>query len=246
MPRCARVKSESGFYHVIAKGSGGQNLFEGVYDYRAFLELLAKACEKDGVHVIAYCLMSNHVHLLLEDAEGHLGEVMKSVLTGYAQRFNKLGDHVGHVFQQRFKSQPIEEEGYLLRAIRYIHNNPAKAGICAAEDYPWSSYHEYVGVPVLVDTTLALELCGGVEGFVAFSASENEEGYRFRERTRLSDAEAQQLAARILGEIALTDLKALERGRRNALLFDLKDAGLSISQIQRLTGIGRNVIARAK
>lgn len=245
MPRCARVKSESGFYHVIAKGSGGQNLFEGVYDYRAFLELLAKACEKGGVHVIAYCLMSNHVHLLLEDAEGHLGEVMKSVLTGYAQRFNKLGGRVGHVFQQRFKSQPIEDEGYLLRAIRYIHNNPAKAGICAARDYPWSSYHEYVGVPVLVDTTLALELCGGIEGFVAFSASEDEEGYRFYERTRLSDAEARQLASGILGEIALTDLKALERGRRNALLFELKDAGLSISQIRRLTGIGRGVIARA-
>lgn len=245
MPRCARVKSESGFYHVIVKGSGGQNLFEGAYDYRAFLELLAKACEKGGVHVIAYCLMSNHVHLLLEDAEGRLGEVMKSVLTGYAQRFNKLGDRVGHVFQQRFKSQPIEDEGYLLRAIRYIHNNPAKAGICAARDYPWSSYHEYVGVPVLVDTTLALELCGGVEGFVAFSASEDEEGYRFYERTRLSDAEARQLASGILGEIALTDLKALERGRRNALLFELKDAGLSISQIQRLTGIGRGVIARA-
>ena len=245
MPRCARVKSESGFYHVIAKGSGGQNLFEGVYDYRAFLELLAKACEKGGVSVIAYCLMSNHVHLLLEDAEGRLGEVMKSVLTGYAQRFNKLGDRVGHVFQQRFKSQPIEDEGYLLRAIRYIHNNPAKAGICAARDYPWSSYHEYVGVPVLVDTTLALELCGGIEGFVAFSASEDEEGYRFYERTRLSDAEARQLASGILGEIALTDLKALERGRRNALLFELKDAGLSISQIQRLTGIGRGVIARA-
>lgn len=245
MPRCARVKSESGFYHVIAKGSGGQNLFEGAYDYRAFLELLAKACEKGGVHVIAYCLMSNHVHLLLEDAEGRLGEVMKSVLTGYAQRFNKLGDRVGHVFQQRFKSQPIEDEGYLLRAIRYIHNNPAKAGICAARDYPWSSYHEYVGVPVLVDATLALELCGGVEGFVAFSASEDEEGYRFYERTRLSDAEARQLASGILGEIALTDLKALERGRRNALLFELKDAGLSISQIQRLTGIGRGVIARA-
>ena len=246
MPRCARIKSESGFYHVIAKGSGGQNLFEGAYDYRAFLELLAKACEKGGVRVIAYCLMSNHVHLLLEDAEGRLGEVMKSVLTGYAQRFNKLGDRVGHVFQQRFKSQPIEDEGYLLRAVRYIHNNPEKAGVSPAKDYPWSSYREYVGVPVLVDTTLALDLCGGVEGFVAFSASEDEEGYRFRERTRLSDAEARRLAARILDETALTDLKAMERGRRNALLFELKDAGLSISQIQRLTGIGRNVIARAK
>ena len=245
MPRGARVKPQSGSYHVIDKGSGGQNLFEGAYDYRAFLELLAKACEKGGVRVIAYCLMSNHIHLMLEDTQGRLGEVMKSVLTGYAQRFNKLGDRVGHVFQQRFKSQPIEDEGYLLRAIRYIHNNPAKAGVSPAKDYPWSSYREYVGVPVLVDTTLALELSGGVEGIVAFSASEDEEGYRFRERTRLSDAEARQLASGILGEIVLTDLKALERSRRNALLFDLKDAGLSISQIQRLTGIGRGVIARA-
>ena len=147
----ARVKSESGLYHVIAKGSGGQNLFEGPYDYQAFLEFLSKACEKGGVRVIAYCLMSNHVHLLLEDAEDHLGEVMKSVLTSYAQRFNKSSDHVGHVFQQRFKSQPIENGDYLLRAIRYIHNNPAKVGICPAEDYPRSSYHEYVGTPVLID-----------------------------------------------------------------------------------------------
>lgn len=245
MPRCARVKSESGFYHVVAKGSGGQNLFEGPYDYQAFLEFLSKACEKDGVRVIAYCLMPNHVHLLLEDVTDRLGEVMKSTLTSYAQRFNKRGDHVGHVFQQRFKSQPVEDEGYLLRAIRYIHNNPAKAGLCPAEDYPWSSYHEYVGTPALIDAARALELCGGVEGFVALSTSEGEEGYRFHERIRLSDAEARQLASGILGEIALTDLKALERGRRNALLFDLKDAGLSISQIQRLTGIGRGVIARA-
>ena len=70
--------------------------------------------------------------------------------------------------------------------------------------------------------------------------------YRFVGRTRLSDAEARQRASQILGEIAPADLKALERGRRNALLFELKDAELSVSQIQRLTGIGRNVIVRAK
>ncbi|HIZ45974.1 MAG TPA: transposase [Candidatus Olsenella pullistercoris] len=246
MPRCARVKSESGFYHVIAKGSGGQNLFEGPYDCQAFLGLLSKACEKGGVRVIAYCLMSNHVHLLLEDPESHLGEVMKSALTGYAQRFNKRGDRVGHVFQQRFKSQPVENEDYLLRAVRYIHNNPEKAGICQASAFPWSSYHEYVGTPIVADTALVLELCGGVEGFVAFSAQEDGDDYRFRERTRISDGEARCLAERVLGEVALSDLKALERSRRNALLFELKNAGLSISQIQRLTGIGRNVIARAK
>lgn len=246
MPRHARVKSESGFYHVIAKGSGGQNLFEGACDYRAFLELLVRACERGGVRVIAYCLMSNHVHLLLEDPEDCLGEVMRSVLAGYAQRFNRCGDHIGHVFQQRFKSQPVETEGYLLQATRYIHDNPAKAGVCPAWSYPWSSYHEYVGVPGVADTSLVLGMCGGVEGFVEFSASEDGGDYRFVGRTRLSDAEARQRASQILGEIAPADLKALERGRRNALLFELKDAELSVSQIQRLTGIGRNVIVRAK
>ena len=223
MPRCARVKSESGFYHVIAKGSGGQNLFEGPYDCQAFLGLRSKACEKGGVRVIAYCLMSNHVHLLLEDPESHLGAVMKSALTGYAQRFNKRGDRVGHVFQQRFKSQPVENEDYLLRAVRYIHNNPAKARICHASALPRRSYLEDVGTPIV-----AGDYC------------------RFRVRTRISDGEARCLAERVLGEVALSDLKVLERSRRNALLFELKNAGLSISQIQRLTGIGRNVIARAK
>lgn len=245
MPRAARVRSESGFYHVIARGSGGQDLFEGVHDYQAFLDLLGRACEKNGVSAIAYCLMTNHVHLLLKDEDGRLSQAMQSVVTGYAQRYNSRAGHIGHVFQQRFKSQPIEDEGYLLRAVRYIHNNPEKAGICPAKEYRWSSYHEYVGTPAVADTGLVLDLCGGVEGFVAMSEEDDGE-YRFSQRTRLSDAEARQIAERLLGDISPAELKAVERQRRNALLSLLRDAGLSIAQIGRLTGIGRNVIARAK
>ena len=143
MPRVARARSESGFYHVVAKGNGGQDLFEDASDYRAFLELVAAAAEKCDVLVHAYCLMSNHVHLLLEDQGGRLSEFMKSLVTGYAMRFNAKASHIGHVFQQRFKSQPVEDEAHLLQAVRYIHNNPAKAGMCPADEYPWSSYHEY-------------------------------------------------------------------------------------------------------
>ena len=69
MPRSARVKAESGFYHVVAKGSGGQNLFEGPADYQAFLGFLSQACEKHGVAVIAFCLMTNHVHLVVDFGE---------------------------------------------------------------------------------------------------------------------------------------------------------------------------------
>ena len=171
MTRSARERSESGFYHVVAKGNGGQNLFEDASDYRAFLELAAAAAEKCDILVYAYCLMSNHVHLLLEDRGNRLSDFMKSLITGYAMRFNAKTGHIGHVFQQRFKSQPVESETYLLQAARYIHNNPAKAGVCSADEYLWSSYHEYAsGVRGITAVSLILELCGGREGFRAFQA----------------------------------------------------------------------------
>lgn len=246
MPRVARTKAESGFYHVIAKGSGGQILFEEDADYRAFLGHLAKNCEKFGVVVRAYCLMSNHIHLLLEDHEGHLSEMMQATITSYALRFNKRNDHIGHVFQQRFKSQPIEDNGYLLQAVRYIHSNPAKAGICPAEKYRWSSFCEYAaGVVGVADTSLILEMCGSVDGFLAFSAAADNGTYRFAHRSRISDAEARELASQVLGEIPPTSLKTMERRHRDALLFDLKDAGLSVAQIQRMTGVGRWIISEA-
>ena len=245
MPRAARARSESGFYHVVAKGNGGQNLFEDASDYRAFLELVSAAAEKCGMSVHAYCFMSNHVHLLLEDQGGRLSDFMKSLTTGYAMRFNAKTGHIGHVFQQRFKSQPVEDEAHLLQAVRYIHNNPAKAGMCSADEYPWSSYHEYAsGIQGIATVTLVLGMCGGREGFRAFQA-EGGDDYRFGQRSRIADGEAREVARRILGDIAPGDVKAMERPRRNALLFDLKDAGLSVRQIERLTGIGRGTIAKS-
>ena len=245
MPRSARERSESGFYHVVAKGNGGQNLFEDASDYRAFLELVSAAAEKCGMSVHAYCLMSNHVHLLLEDQGGRLSDFMKSLTTGYAMRFNAKTGHIGHVFQQRFKSQPVEDEAHLLQAVRYIHNNPAKAGMCSADEYPWSSYHEYAsGIQGIATVTLVLGMCGGREGFRAFQA-EGGDDYRFGQRSRIADGEAREVARRILGDIAPGDVKAMERPRRNALLFDLKDAGLSVRQIERLTGLGKWIINEA-
>ena len=245
MPRSARERSESGFYHVVAKGNGGQNLFEDASDYRAFLELAAAAAEKCGVLIHAYCLMSNHVHLLLEDQGNRLSDFMKSLATGYAMLFNAKASHIGHVFQQRFKSQPVEDEAHLLQAVRYVHNNPAKAGMCPADEYPWSSYHEYAsGIQGIATVTLVLGMCGGREGFRAFQA-EGGDDCRFGQRSRVTDAEAREVALRILGDIAPGDIKAMERPRRNALLFDLKDAGLSVRQIERLTGLGKWIINEA-
>ena len=208
MPRVARAKSSSGYYHVMARGSGGQLLFECGEDYAVFLESLGSCADEHSVSLIAYCLMPNHVHLLVRDGDDGLGEMMRSLLSGYAQSYNKRTGHVGHVFQQRFKSCPVESDEYLLQLVRYIHENPAKAGICKAEEYWRNSYHEYVAGSV-------------------------------------SDSEAHEAAVRELDGLLPSELKALSRARRNELILKLKNAGLTIRQIERLTGIGRNIIARA-
>lgn len=113
MPRVARAKSSSGYYHVMARGSGGQLLFECGEDYAVFLESLGSCADEHSVSLIAYCLMPNHVHLLVRDGDDELGEMMRSLLSGYAQSYNKRTGHVGHVFQQRFKSCPVESDEYL-------------------------------------------------------------------------------------------------------------------------------------
>ena len=245
MPRAARKLSESGFYHVVLYANGRQSLFEDDADRRAFLGFLAESARRYDVRVLAWCLMSNHVHMLLEDSEGCLGETMRSLETSYAQRFNSRGGHVGHVFKGRYYSNPVETEPYLLEAMRYIHNNPAKAGVCAAADYPWSSHHEYVGASEYADTGLLLEMLGSREAFVRFSGSSERVRYRPPARPRLADSAAEEVAREVLGPLTAPELKSQEKARRNALLCELREAGLSVRQIERLTGIGRGTITRA-
>lgn len=138
----------------------------------------------------------------------------------------------------------MESDEYLLQLVRYIHENPVKTGICKAEEYWWSSYHEYVAGSVRVDTNLVLSMVGGVSGFKRFSkaAVDRRVGGVF---SRLSDSEAHETAVRELDGLLPSELKALSRARRNELILKLKNAGLTIRQIERLTGIGRNIIARA-
>ena len=245
MPRLPRRVAKSGFYHVVLYANGRQNLFEEDADRLAFLDMLVTVSRKFGVSIVAWCLMANHVHLLVEDPGGRLSDLMHSLATRYAQRFNRRGGHVGHVFQGRFYSSPVEGEPYLLEAMRYIHNNPAKAGICAAEDYPWSSYHEYVDTPEYADTGLLLEMLGSREAFVRFSGSSERVRYRPPARPRLADSAVEEVAREVLGPLPVSELKGQEKARRNALLCELREAGLSVRQIERLTGIGRGTITRA-
>ena len=144
MPREARKISCSGFYHVMIRGVNKEPIFKDDRDRETFLRLLKHYKIKLDCVVHAYCLMNNHVHILIEDNNNKLGEFMRNVASVYAGEFNKKYKRIGHLFQERFKSQNVENDYYLLRLIRYIHRNPEKAGICKTEEYKWSSYREYI------------------------------------------------------------------------------------------------------
>ena len=252
MPRQPRKIASTGFYHVIVRGNGKQLLFADNTDRTAFLGYLEAHASKNAVDILAWCLMDNHVHLCLSDAEEtgteRLSEMMRGTQTAYAAHFNLKAGHIGHVFQGRFESMPIESAAYLLQAVRYIHNNPEKAGICRADAYAWSSYREYVEAPRICNTSIVLDELGGIEAFIAFSQEVPERPYCFSSSRRMDDSAAYALAMETLeafGEAEPHLIKSLPRDKRDAILQTLRAQGVRLDQLVRLTGLGKNTISRA-
>ena len=250
MARTSRKVSISGCYHLVFRGNGKQILFEDADDYETFLAYLKEELDSASITLLAWCLMSNHVHLCIRDDSEEpdvLGHSMHRLATRYAMYFNAKTGHVGHVFQGRYSSAPIEEEAYLLETVRYIHNNPEKAGLCSADEYRWSSYQEYMGKPGLCETAGILKDLGGPAGFAEFIREGRQKEFRpLAERhVRISDDEAACIASAVYPDLRLDDVKSLPLDQRNAVLIRLRSEGISIRQLERLTGIGRNVISRA-
>lgn len=248
MGRSARALSESGYYHVVLRGNGKQLIYENDADRHFFVGATAEQFAKGGIVVVAWCLMDNHVHLLVRDEDMKLSGAMHALATKYAQYFNRRNGHSGHVFQGRYASFPVNDDSYMLEAVRYIHDNPAKAGVSAASEYWWSSYREYVGKARLTDTSIVLDMLGGVDAFVAFQAAGADKPYRFAGGHRIAVDEVGEVAAVALSAscgCAIGEVKTLPKASRDECLAALRDAGLSMRQIERLTGIGRKTIARA-
>ena len=126
MARNLRVEVEGGLYHVITRGNARQDIFHSADDHLKFLTLLIKQKARSPFYLYAYCLMTNHVHLLLERQKETVGSIMQRVLTGYSQYYNRKYKRVGHVFQGRHKSILCQSDQYLAELVRYIHLNPRK------------------------------------------------------------------------------------------------------------------------
>ena len=145
MARPLRIEYPNAWYHVMNRGRRGEDIFADQKDYDVFLAILRESAQMFGVRIVAYCLMSNHYHLLLQTPSGNLSRVMRHVNGVYTQRYNRRHKIDGQLFRGRYKSILVDEDTYLLELLRYIHRNPVRAGICqAVEDYRWSSHRGYM------------------------------------------------------------------------------------------------------
>jgi REP element-mobilizing transposase RayT len=203
-----------------------------------------------GLH--AYCLMSNHVHLLIQESEpGDMTHAMRRLLISYACWFNKKYQRSGSLISNRYKSECVEDNSYLLVLTRYIHQNPLKAGVVRSiADYPWSSYRDYAsGSAALADTELVLDMFSesrkeAVRQFVEFHKTPDGVDRSLPDRRRRTEEQVRSGITEVLGEIEPSAVAGLDRQERNSLLAMLRESGFSIRQIERVTGISRGVIAR--
>lgn len=148
MPRRKHYWYPGAKLHVVARGNRKTDIFKQETDYKLYLDYLKEAIEyyDNKYHIMAYTLMTNHVHIQIETEDMDVSDLVKRVHSRYAWNFNKKYDYIGHLFQDRYKAELIQSDRYVLEASRYIHLNPVRANMVKnPSDYKWSSYNVYLG-----------------------------------------------------------------------------------------------------
>ena len=247
MPRQARQLSTTGIYHIMLRGINRQRIFEDVVDYSYFLESLRHVQKDSGINILAYCCMTNHVHLLLEEGDESISVTMKRLGIRYASWFNRRYDRVGHLFQDRFASRPVTDDAYFQTVLMYIHFNPVVGGLCEGPlEYRWSS-RPTLGRPSSLVNLSRLEELMPMDALI-----HNEAMYEPTEvpgepalgSSRLTDDQAWTVLSHISGASNSADFQRLSRSVQQGAIRCLQFRHVSIRQISRLTGLNRNLIYR--
>ena len=247
MPRQTRKKSKTGIYHVMLRGINQQIIFEDEEDNEKFIETMKTYKEISGYKILAYCLMNNHAHLLIKVDGEEIDLVLKRIAVSYVYWYNWKYRRRGHLFQDRFKSEPVEDDSYFLTVLRYIHQNPVKARICKeASEYKFSSYNCYLEEGSdFVDIDYAYSILSKTE-FILFNQEQNnDECLEYAEQVyRLNDIDAKAIIQQISGCENATQFQSLGPKQRDEYIKALRENGLSIRQLSRLTGISFAIVRK--
>jgi REP element-mobilizing transposase RayT len=267
LPRKPRLPSESGMYHIMTRGNEQKDIFRDDEDKSVLINILHQKRMKTNTAFSAICIMNNHLHLLGKfDPLSDLSTYMNKVNTSYASYYNKKFMRIGHVFQDRYKSEAIKNEQQFLACVRYIHNNPVKAEIVQKPgEYRWSSFTDYTSIPGmfhdLVDTQPVLSIFSlknetALKEFKQYSSNKNLDTFMdYQEigspinKSILTCSQANQFLLNFLHQMKLdlTDLHKFEHiKKRKHLIQQLKEkSNLSIRQIAELLNINKNSVTKA-
>ena len=221
MPREARKKSESNIYHVMLRGINRQIIFEDDGDRHYFMTVLKHCKDIAGFRLYAFCLMSNHVHLLIEPAGEPLSQIFKRVGSKYVYWYNQKYQRVGHLFQDRYRSENVETNHYFMTVLRYILQNPMKA--------------QY-----------AMDLFGSRDTLLSFVQQANDDTAMDEiicDR-RLREALAKETMERITHCSSASDFQQLDNQLKKEYVKQMYLENLSSVQISRLTGMPKTTILR--
>lgn len=262
MPRQARKRSNIGLYHVMLRGINRNIIFHDDMDLRKMLKILKEVSSPternnemvpEGCAIHAYCLMNNHIHLLIEERNEAIDRTMKRIGVAYVSYYNKKYERIGPLFQGRFRSEPVDDAAYYIKLLAYIHLNPVKAGIVSSpSDYRWCSWKEYISP----DSVRGLEICDITFPFQGLTIDELRQTLAHNnelktyipfagESRRLTDQEAIAMANELMPEgVELNKVLDLPRNNRIAIVQDLHQNGLGVCQISRLTGMCETTVRR--
>lgn len=231
----------------MLKGIDGREIFLDEEDKAKFLEKIINAKETGKFKLYGYCLMDNHVHLLIEESED-IGTSIKRITVSYVQWHNNKYGRTGHLFQNRYLSEPVETESYLICVLRYIHRNPIKARLVKnIADYKWCSYIEYIatyeGQQSHIDTTLINEYFYLITDFQKYMNSDNnDECLEHEESPKWTDI----TLIKFIKEEYISSFKNMPMEARNKMIKEIyQRTGVSIRQLARILGMGKTIIERA-
>lgn len=249
MARCPREKSYTNVYHIIIRGINKQDIFLDKQDLRKFIKELKRIKEKYKFEIYAYALMSNHVHLVINDKNENLSNQIQSLTISYSSYFNKKYERIGHLFENRFKSHSIENEFYLKNVVRYIHKNPENAGY---KKYIWTSYYEYINNNnQLISCQQVMNAFeNSIENFKNFhNIYEKNQDYdkNYEMIYKLQDEEAIKIIKEIVNEQNLIKIQNYEIEKKKETIKKIvKIEGITKVQVARILGISKSTIDRMK
>ena len=233
----------------MARGVNKQPLFGGENDYTKFTGVLLDCEEIADFELFAYCLMEDHFHLVLRPSEREpLETIFRRIGGRYVVWFNRKYGRVGHLFQDRFKSEPVEDDECFLSAVRYVIQNPVAAGVCASPfDYRHSNAREYLGqVAGPTDTEMLVDMLGDAQMEPFLTERPSQAHIDIESAYRPTDADMRQVMPEARGCASAADFQRLPRERRDGVLAEVRRRGGSIGQVSRLTGVGVGVVRSCK